>query len=201
VLVGVTARGLGDRVATPLDADAPGVEVHANVIDNLATGDFIYHSRLTELLTRGSACVLGLAVCLAFVFLPERASAIVSALLAAGYLVLAHLTLALSGLVLNIAFPLLTLGIVYGGLAGYRYATEGAEKRHLRSAFEHYLHPKVIQLIVEQPDGVKLGGELRHLSILFADIVNYTGAAPFQLTVLGLGCEGLKVTLLFRICH
>ena len=123
------------------------------------------------------AVVLGLTVCFGFAFLNERRSAALTALLALGYLALAHLTWAYSGLVIDIVFPLLTLGVTYTGLAGYRYATEEAEKRRLRLAFEHYLHPKVIESILDRPGTVKLGGEVRHLSILFADIVNYTARA------------------------
>ncbi len=177
VLVGVTARGLGDRVSTPFDEDSAGVEVHANVIDNLIAGDFLHRPHLKELFSRISACALGLAVSLAVAFLTERQSAAAAGLLAVGYLAFVQLALAYIGLVLNALFPLLTLGFTYTGLAAYRYATEGVEKRRLRLAFEHYLHPQVIESILDQPDTVKLGGELRHLSILFADIINYTARA------------------------
>jgi len=177
VLVGVTARGLGDRVSTPFDEDSAGVEVHANVIDNLIAGDFLHRPHLNELFARISACAMGLAVSLAVAFLTERQSAAAAGLLAVGYLAFAQVALAYIGLVLNVLFPLLTLGFTYTGLAAYRYATEGVEKRRLRLAFEHYLHPQVIESILDKPDTVKLGGELRHLSILFADIINYTARA------------------------
>ncbi len=177
VLVGATARGLGDRVSTPFDGDCPGVQVHATVIDNLMAGDFIHRSLLNELFARFAAVVMGLAVTFAIALLTERQSAAAAALLAIGYVFLTHFALVHSGLVLNLAFPLVTLGVTYSGLAGYRYATEGIEKRRLRLAFEHYLHPQVIESILDRPDTVKLGGELRHLSILFADIVNYTARA------------------------
>ena len=177
VLIGVTGHGLGDRVSTPLDASSPGVEVQANVIDNLIAGDFIHRSIVSDTFARILACFLGLAVTLAVAFLSERRSSLAAVLLAVGYLAFAHLTFVYAGLVLDMIFPLLTLGVTYTGLAAYRYATEGTEKRHLRHAFEHYLHPQVIESILDRPGTVKLGGELRHLSILFADIVNYTARA------------------------
>ena len=59
----------------------------------------------------------------------------------------------------------------------WRYFAEGAEKRHLRHVFEHYLNPDVIASVVDNPTGLKLGGERRHLSILFSDIVNFTSRA------------------------
>ncbi|HTY54265.1 MAG TPA: adenylate/guanylate cyclase domain-containing protein [Candidatus Binataceae bacterium] len=177
VLVGVTGHGLGDRVSTPLDGNSPGVAVTANVIDNLIAGDFIRRSIYAETVARILGCFLGLAVTFAVAFMSEKRSAIAAASLAVGYLVFSHLIFVYNGLALNLIFPLLMLGITYTELAAYRYATEGTEKRHLKHAFEHYLHPKVIESMLDKPDTVKLGGELRHLSVLFADIVNYTARA------------------------
>ena len=67
--------------------------------------------------------------------------------------------------------------LVYMFLAGYRYITEGREKRYLRNVFEHYMDPDVISAVLDSPEGLKLGGEKRHLAILFADIVSFTKRA------------------------
>ena len=49
VLVGVTAHAIGDRVATGIGGDFPGVEFQATAIDNVLAGDFISSSLyLTE---------------------------------------------------------------------------------------------------------------------------------------------------------
>jgi adenylate cyclase len=76
-----------------------------------------------------------------------------------------------------VVFPLLVAIVIYIFLASYRYVTEGMEKRRLRHAFEHYLHPDVISSVVDEPEGLRLGGERRHLSILFSDIMNFTSRA------------------------
>ncbi|MFZ2225304.1 MAG: CHASE2 domain-containing protein [Candidatus Deferrimicrobium sp.] len=71
VLLGTTAAGLKEIRTTPLDAAQPGVEIHANVLDNLLSGDPISSPRwarvvrvllvlfpgflLTALLARSSA--------------------------------------------------------------------------------------------------------------------------------------------------
>ncbi len=52
VLLGTSAAGLQDLRATPFDSVTPGVEVHANIIHNILTGDFIARPpwvRFTEL--------------------------------------------------------------------------------------------------------------------------------------------------------
>jgi adenylate cyclase len=62
-------------------------------------------------------------------------------------------------------------------LAGYRYITEGREKRYLRTVFEHYMDPDVITSLLDSREGLQLGGERRHLAIMFADIVSFTKRA------------------------
>jgi CHASE2 domain-containing sensor protein len=57
-IVGATALGTRDGVATPLDTQFPGVEVQATVTDNLLRGDFI--SRPADALSVELAAVLGL---------------------------------------------------------------------------------------------------------------------------------------------
>ena len=47
VLLGTTAAGLKEIRTTPLDRVQPGVEIHANVLDNLLSGDPIAARRLT----------------------------------------------------------------------------------------------------------------------------------------------------------
>jgi adenylate cyclase len=177
ILVGVVGTGLGDRVVTPVGADYPGVEVHANAIDNILVGDFIRRTKASESEQRLAAILLGIAISLAVAHLtaPFAFGAFVA--LGAGYLTYAHYRLTAGGVVLNVVFPLMTLFLAYLFVASYRYLTEGLEKRRLRHAFEHYLNPDVIASVVDDPEGLKLGGERRHLSILFADIVGFTTRA------------------------
>ncbi len=46
VLFGVTAKGVYDLRSTPFEKEYPGVEVHANVIDNIIESDYIVEGRL-----------------------------------------------------------------------------------------------------------------------------------------------------------
>jgi adenylate cyclase len=175
VLVGMTAHGLGDRAVTPAGGEFPRVVIHANAIDNALRGDFLHRTQSTVGIAQVVAVVLGIAIAWATAAISALGSAAFAVLLTTGYFVYAQHRLASDGLLLGVVFPLFTAALTYVVLASYRYATEGREKRRLRHAFEHYLHPSVIASIVENPKQLKLGGERRVVSILFADIVNYTG--------------------------
>jgi adenylate cyclase len=78
---------------------------------------------------------------------------------------------------IGIVLPLATVNVTYLVVTLYRYVTEGREKSHLRSWFEHYVDPDVIASLVDSGANLGLSGERRHLSILFADIVNFTSRA------------------------
>ncbi len=175
VLIGMTAHALGDRGVTPAGGEFPRVMIHGNALDNVLRGDFLHRTKLTVAIEELVAVALGIAIAWATAAVTALGSAAFAVLLATGYFVYAQHRLASDGLLLGIVFPLFTAGLTYVVLASYRYATEGLEKRRLRHAFEHYLHPSVIAAIVQNPKALKTGGERKVVSILFADIVNYTG--------------------------
>jgi len=177
VLVGATAHGLGDRAVTPVNPDMPRVEIHANAIDNMIRGDFIRRPIEAQEIALVATILIGILMSLGVAWLSALASAALGVILLVGYYDYAQTRLLRDGLVIGIVFPLLTAILIYMFLAGYRYITEGREKRHLRVAFEHYLNPDVITSVLDSPEGLKLGGERRHLAILFADIVSFTKRA------------------------
>jgi adenylate cyclase len=162
---------------TPVDGDMPRVEIHANAIDNVIQGDFVRRSYEATEIAFFAALLMGIAMSLGVAWLSAMSSAAVGVILLVGYYGYAQHRLLGDGLVIGIVFPMFTAFVIYMFLAGYRYITEGREKRYLRTAFEHYLNPDVITSLLDSPEGLKLGGERRHLAILFADIVSFTKRA------------------------
>ena len=61
VLVGISAGGLQDQVATPLDTGTPGVEIQAHLLDNLIQRDYISSPAYTPGLELGLVVLCGLA--------------------------------------------------------------------------------------------------------------------------------------------
>jgi adenylate cyclase len=178
VLVGLTAHALGDRMVTPTAGDFPGVEIHANAIDNVLRGDFVRRSRVQGTAEKDAvALVLVLAISLAAAYLSPLWSAGAALWVVVGFSAYAQYRLVRDGVLIDVVLPLACALLTYMVLATYRYVTEGSEKRFLRSALEHYLNPEVVQSVVDDPLGLQLSGERRHLAILFSDIVNFTSRA------------------------
>jgi adenylate cyclase len=175
VLVGLTAHALGDREVTPTGGDFPGVEIHANAIDNVLRGDFVRRSRMEGTAEEDAvAVVLVLAIGLAAAYLSPLWSAATALWVIVGFSAYAQYRLIDDGVLIDVVLPLAAALLTYTMLATYRYVIEDSEKRFVRGAFEHYLNPEVIASVLDDPRGLRLSGERRHLAILFADIVNFT---------------------------
>jgi len=177
VLVGLTAHALGDRFVTPVGADFPGVEIQANAADNVLLGDFLVHDQPLWSEEEWAGIIIGITISFVAAYMTAIYGATIAVILGSGYFLYALHLLNADGEILGIVFPLLVLSLTYIFVMSWRYFAEGAEKRHLRHVFEHYLNPDVIASVVDNPTGLKLGGERRHLTILFSDIVNFTSRA------------------------
>lgn len=186
VLVGMTAHGLGDRKVTPLGGDVSGVEIHAAAVDNVLSGRFVRRSEATEGGAVVAALILGLAMTLAISQLTAMRSAMAGIVLIAGYIAYAQYRLLVDGALIGIVLPLLTVAIIFAVLTAYGYVTEGLAKRRLRQAFVHYLAPSLVDRLAADPAELKLGGEQRIITMMFADLTGFTNAStrmgPEQLT-------------------
>ena len=175
VLVGATAMGTHDLRSTPVSALYPGVEIHATVIDNILTGDFLSKpkwSRVFDLLAIVLLCALVGAV------LP-RMHAIQGVAFAGGlfflYVLVAYWLLAQHSVWLGMVYPLLALVIAYTALTVFRYVTEERERKKLKGVFRQYVAPLVIDEMLKDPGRFQLGGEEKVLTVLFSDLWGFTG--------------------------
>jgi adenylate cyclase len=173
VFFGFYAQGLFDIFNTPISSVYPGMGCHITMMDNILQDNFIRESEewlnllilfavvvfvvcLTIFSTRISISVTGLVI-------------IVLAIIVGSFAAFQFIGLWL---------PMVTyLG---GSLASfitvmlYNYATEGSQKRFIKSAFSQYLSPKVIEQIIHDPSQLKLGGEKREMTAIFTDVRSFS---------------------------
>jgi len=175
VLVGPTEVGLRDLQTTPFSSAMPGVEVHANLLDNLISGEIIRRHDLLTLVE----LVLLLAIGGVLILVVPR---IGSAAYATGFAVLLAILLVAGcvyafeahGQWVNMAYPLATLASVYLTLFITRSITVEVAGRRIRRAFATYVPPEVVNEMVRKPESFRLSGERRDLSILFSDVRDFT---------------------------
>ncbi len=174
VIVGVTAIGAYDIVATPFESVFPGPEVHANIIDSILSKDFILQPALAKIFDIMAIIIAGMF--LGFL-LPRTGvilSAVVSASLFAGYILLCQYLFTEKGSILNLVYPLSVMIIVYVGITAYEYLVEAKQKRFVKDAFSTYLAPAVVKQIIDSPEKLVLGGEERVITAFFSDVQNFT---------------------------
>lgn len=174
VVVGATAIGIGDIRTTPFGPVFPGPEVHANAIDNLLAGDFIERPRWAKVFDLLAIVVLGLLVGLVV----PRASALFGLLftgsLFAAYVLGAHWLFVTQRIGVNLVYPVFAMGFTYTMLTVYRFLIEERERRRIKGAFQHYVAPDVVDIMLRDPAGVRLGGEEKVLTALLSDMEGFT---------------------------
>jgi adenylate cyclase len=172
VLIGASATGIGDLRVTPFGSlDFPGVEIHANLIDNILNRGF---------LTRGVKQVL---TDLGWIFLFGIPLGMWLAVAQPRWLVLGFVLLLpfggiiywafLHGWWLNATVPGLFTLVPNVSLVGlYRVLVEEQEKRRVRGAFQQYVSPEVIRRLLTDPERVK--PRKTEITVLFSDVRGFT---------------------------
>lgn len=171
VLIGATATGIGDIKSTPYSGtDYPGVEIHANVIDNILHNDFLVRGAKQQLWDAIFILLFGIPLGIWMALVQPRWM-----WLGAGLLIpLAALDYGafLRGWWLNFTVPATTLvgNVVFVSL--YRVLVEEKEKRKVRAEFSNYLSPEVIRRLLVDPRLVD--PKKTDITVMFSDIRGFT---------------------------
>jgi len=172
VLVGATAEGLKDLRPTPLAPNMPGVEIHAQILEQILGN--IYLTRPYNADEMEWNFLAGFGVVL-LVFLYRRSAiggAIVLAVAVAVAVGASWWQFAEKRNLFDPIYPALAATVMFGSGTLVNYLRTEREKRFLRHAFAQYLSPVLVDRL--SPDKLKLGGELRELTLMFCDIRGFT---------------------------
>ena len=174
VLVGASAAGLLDLRSTPVDAAVPGVEVHAQAIEQMLLGNALSRP---DFMT-GAEVLYLIAVGALISFLIYRAGAAAGATLGALMIVAvaaaSWLAYARMGWLVDPVYPTLAVTLLYIAGTVYLYLRTEGEKRRVRTAFSRYMSPDMVAELAANPGRLKLGGEMREMTLLFADVRGFT---------------------------
>ena len=174
VVVGTSAKGLLDLRATPLNANMPGVEVHAQVIETVLNGDFLKRpgwAKFAEFLT----IFIGGILLIILVEMFGAISAAVTATVAICAVIWSSVWLFVNkGLLLDPIPAVIGLTIIYLFHNILKYSREESSRKAIRGAFSHYLSPEMVRIVARDPDKLKLGGEQKEMTIFFSDIRGFT---------------------------
>lgn len=185
VLVGTTAPGLQDLRATPVSAQYPGVEIHANMIKSMLDGRFKTRPWSAETLEAGLAVVVGLLLSFALpVLAPAWAVLLASTVfISCGWLNWYAYTE--HDLVLNVFICLLLVATLFVLNLAWGYFFEFRKGRALVTRFGEYVAPELVEKMAEDPQAYNMDGESRELTVMFVDVRGFTtiseGLSPKEL--------------------
>ncbi len=173
LFVGATALGIYDMRITPFSNNTPGVELNAGIADSIATGNFMRRDvpeRLVDL-----ACIILFGLLAAWLSWKVRHA--ISLPLVLGLLA-AHVALCFgafqAGHWISIVYPVVAILLASAAASYLRFAVIDRQAREIRAMFSSYVSKKVVDILVKNPQMARIGGESRELTILFADVKNYT---------------------------
>lgn len=198
VFVGATAKGIGDLRNTPFPdryskdqqgdervetAAYMGVEIHANVMDNLLHArdrgrTFLNHGGNEEMIDLFLLVATGLGLGFLFGRLKPLYSTLVAIAGVAVFSLIVYVAFARYGMWLSFVIPVGTLIANYASITSFRMIFEEREKRKIRKTLSSYVAPGVIGLIEKDPKKYfRIGGEMRELTVMFSDIRSFTTIA------------------------
>jgi class 3 adenylate cyclase/CHASE2 domain-containing sensor protein len=162
-------RRLG--ASDPDSASVPGVFLHAAAVEAVLTG------RVTRTVSTPARALLaaatgGTGAALAMALTPWMAGAAI-VLIAVGIFVTATAALAMD-LWLPLALPLGALAAAAALAYVVRYLVEERTRRRIQHAFSHYLSPAIVDRLATDASALRLGGERREITVMFADLSGFT---------------------------
>jgi adenylate cyclase len=171
VVFAATAQGI-DIGATPLNPNLALVNVHLNAINNILNRDFL---RQVPLWSWGLGYLVLMVLCslvlarshLAFAFFLFLITTLV--FIAASFSFFIY-----SSLIVPVAFPTFGFVALFSGVMVRRYLGERTDKLAVRKALGSYLSEKVLAEVLNNPNGVNLGGTKKEITVLFSDIRGFT---------------------------
>ncbi len=181
VFVGASAAGLLDLRTTVLDQTYPGVEIQAEIAEQIILQHFINHPDWAVVPEIIFIIVLGILL----IFLMPRAGALRSAITGGAFVVTAFAVswymFTQENLLFDPVYPSASTMLVYlsGSLVIFMQteaakALAEAERARVRTAFSTYLSPDLVNQLAEEPERLKLGGETKTLTFLFCDVRGFT---------------------------
>ncbi|AWB58522.1 adenylate/guanylate cyclase domain-containing protein [Colwellia sp. Arc7-D] len=173
--IGTSAVGLADLRTTSVGVQYPGVEVHANVFEGLIHPEIL---------------PVELDITVALVFTLLLLTGFILAMLMTNQGPMRILIISLVSFALHISFNwycwwalkislplfqvilLITLLTIYYGAAGF--VSENANRKKIKNMFDQYVPPAYIEKMIRSAKGVELKTERKEMSVLFADIRDFT---------------------------
>jgi len=177
ILVGTSALGLKDLRATPYDSTSAGVEVHANVIDNILQGDFLdkpFNAKLYDLII---IWIIVFSLMLLFSVVSSLLILPIAFLLLLGLSYGFYTLMFQYNLVLTFITPLLVFVATLIISLGIDYFINSKHKEEARRILGKKVSPSVMRHLLKYADTDLVAPKEVEATVFFSDIRSFTSIA------------------------
>jgi adenylate cyclase len=172
VFVGVTANGVMPQVATPVGLLEPH-KIQTALAESILIQDSPY---IPDWSLAAEILIFGIFVSLVWVLINYLGMTLGIVLASITMLCTAFggFWIIQNGILVDITWTLIA-GFITGAIAFYlRFREQFKLRLQIKKQFEHYLDPRQVKRLQDNPELLKLGGEKRYATFLFTDVRGFT---------------------------
>ena len=174
VFVGTSAAGLLDVRTTSLGETVPGVLIHAQVVEQILSSNYLIRPQWVGGAEIVSYALLGLLLIGIVMFRSPLIGTAAGGLMVGLLAFTSAYAFQSLGLLVDATFPVLAMTLTFLATLAFRLLVIDSDRRMLRNAFGHFVSPDVLQEIEQNADSLELGGEVKDITVLFVDIRGFT---------------------------
>ncbi|WP_415405514.1 CHASE2 domain-containing protein [Sulfurovum sp. CS9] len=174
ILVGTSAVGLSDLRSISFDSTIPGVEVHANTLDNILEGDFLHEP--LDVIVYDLLVIWSMVFLLTFLFSYLNSWLLLPVAIAVGFLlfnIFFYLLFDL-GIVLNLLFPLLAFISTLILSVSIDYILTSRQREVLKNIFAKKVSKAVMDDLIKHGNDDILKVRDENVAVFFSDIRGFT---------------------------
>ena len=174
ILIGTSAMGLFDLRAIAYDNAIPGVEIHANVIDNILVGDFLHKSVEARAYDLVIIWILTFITVLIFSFATSWLLLPLALIIGYGLFNLFFMVLFSYGVVLNLLFPLLSFVLAIFISLIVDYILSAKREQEAKRMLGKKVSPAVMNYLLENSQDDLVKSKEVEATVFFSDIRSFT---------------------------
>ena len=174
LFVGTSASALQDLRFSPLGGTIPGVEIHAQLVEQILQGTYLARPKWAIWVEGGFMVAIWIVLVGLVARLGVLWSAAIGALVVAVAWAASWQFFAAEKLLFEPLFPTFAAVGMYLACSVPKAMQTEAEQRWIRKAFSSYVSPNLVSYLIDHPGQLSLGGERRECSFVFTDLEGFT---------------------------
>ena len=173
VIIGMNAEGLGGLIATPV-GERYAYELTASTLSTVLDGKNITRVDISFIVELTIAFITGLVIVLLTRFTPYWVIGLSIIFSILGSIIYSNYFFQQNLMLVDVTWIIFRITVVGFHSIFNRFILEFQLKQQIKKQFEHYLEPKMVKKLQQNPDLLKLGGETKELTFMFSDIRGFT---------------------------